>query len=45
MTRQNKIEEFGIILLDRLGYEYIYVPTIAPDAERPERKKNLFTAK
>lgn len=46
MTRltENKIEEFGIKLLERLGYEYLYGPDIAPDlppgqagGENPER--------
>ena len=39
MTRitENSIEEFAIELLDKLGYEYIYAPDIAPDmlAEAP----------
>ncbi len=32
MTRltENKIEEFGIKLLERLGYQYLYGPDIAP---------------
>jgi len=40
MTRitENNIEEFAIKLLDKLGYEYIYAPNIAPDGETPERK-------
>lgn len=39
MTRitENSIEAFAIELLDRLGYEYIYAPDIAPDSETPER--------
>lgn len=39
MTRltENKIEEFGIKLLVRLGYEYIHGPDIAHDGEAPER--------
>lgn len=32
------IEEFVIELLDKLGYEYIYAPNIAPDGETPERE-------
>lgn len=28
---ENTIEEFAIKLLERLGYEYIYAPNIAPD--------------
>lgn len=39
MTRitENTIESFAIELLDKLGYEYIYAPNIAPDGETPER--------
>jgi type I restriction enzyme R subunit len=39
MTRitENTIEAFAIELLDKLGYEYIYAPDIAPDSENPER--------
>jgi type I restriction enzyme, R subunit len=39
MTRitENTIESFAIELLEKLGYEYIYAPDIAPDAENPER--------
>jgi type I restriction enzyme R subunit len=40
MTRitENIIESFAIELLDKLGYEYIYAPDIAPDSENPERE-------
>jgi type I restriction enzyme, R subunit len=40
MTRitENTIESFAIELLEKLGYEYIYAPDIAPDAENPERE-------
>lgn len=40
MTRitEQSIEEFAIEQLERLGYEYIYAPNIAPDGETPERK-------
>lgn len=34
---ENIIESFAIELLDKLGYEYIYAPDIAPDSENPER--------
>ncbi len=34
---ENTIEEFAIKLLERLGYQYIYAPDIAPDGEKPER--------
>lgn len=39
MTRitENIIESFAIELLTKLGYEYIYAPNIAPDADNPER--------
>lgn len=39
MTRitENTIEEFAIKLLEHLGYEYIYAPSIAYDGENPER--------
>jgi type I restriction enzyme, R subunit len=39
MTRitEHSIEEFAIELLDKLGYEYIYAPNIAPDGDTPER--------
>jgi len=39
MTRinENTIETFAIDLLKTLGYQYIYAPDIAPDAENPER--------
>ena len=40
MTRitENSIEEFSVELLEKLGYEYIYAPDIAPDGEMPERE-------
>lgn len=39
MTRitENTIEDFAIKLLERLGYEYIYAPSSAPDSETPKR--------
>lgn len=39
MTRitEYNIEAFAIELLEKLGYEYIYAPDIAPDGESPER--------
>jgi type I restriction enzyme R subunit len=37
MMNENSIESFAIELLDKLGYEYIYAPDIAPDSENPER--------
>ncbi|MDX9695970.1 MAG: type I restriction endonuclease subunit R [Bacteroidales bacterium] len=35
---EHSIEEFAIELLDKLGYEYIYAPNIAPDGETPKRE-------
>ncbi|HOS57582.1 MAG TPA: HsdR family type I site-specific deoxyribonuclease [Bacteroidales bacterium] len=32
------IEQFAISLLEKLGYEYIYAPNIAPDSKTPERE-------
>ena len=39
MTRitEHSIEDFAIKLLEYLGYEYIYAPSIAHDGEHPER--------
>lgn len=34
---ENTIEDFAIKLLERLGYDYIYAPSIAPDGENTER--------
>ena len=34
---ENKIEEYMIELLEKLGYEYIYAPNIAPDSLNPQR--------
>ncbi len=31
---ENPIEQFTIKLLQRLGYQYIYGPDIAPDSEK-----------
>jgi len=40
MTRitEHSIENFAIELLEKLGYEYIYAPNIAPDGDTPERE-------
>lgn len=35
---ENSIEEFAIELLEKLGYELVYGPDIAPDGETPERE-------
>jgi len=34
---ESAIEEFALKLFERLGYNYLYAPDIAPDGERPER--------
>jgi type I restriction enzyme R subunit len=40
MTRitEHGIESFAIELFDKLSYEYIYAPDIAPDGKTPERE-------
>lgn len=35
---ENEIELFAIELLEKLGFEYIYAPDIAPDSENPQRR-------
>lgn len=35
---ESDIEIFAIQLLDKLKYQYIYAPDIAPDGRKPERK-------
>ena len=32
---ESAIEDFAIKLFERLGYEYIHAPDIAPDSENP----------
>lgn len=41
MTRltESAIEDFAIKLFERLGYDYIHAPDIAPDGDRPERSR------
>ena len=34
---ESAIETFAIKLLERLGYDYVHAPDIAPDSENPER--------
>ncbi|MEY3785857.1 MAG: hypothetical protein RLZ75_62, partial [Pseudomonadota bacterium] len=36
---ESAIENFAIKLFERLGYEYIHAPDIAPDGDRPERSR------
>lgn len=40
MTRliESEIEEFAISVLERLGYDYVYAPDIAPEGEHQERQ-------
>ncbi|MBI5429432.1 MAG: type I restriction endonuclease subunit R [Nitrosomonadales bacterium] len=41
MTRltESAIEDFAIKLFERLGYDYIHAPDIAPDGDSPERRR------
>jgi type I restriction enzyme, R subunit len=36
---ENEVEKFAIELVERLGYQYVYAPDIAPDSETPERER------
>lgn len=36
---ESEIETFAIELFEKLGYQYIYAPDIAPDSETPERER------
>lgn len=35
---ENTIESFAIELFEKLGYDYVYAPDIAPDGDVPERE-------
>ncbi|MDD2262494.1 MAG: type I restriction endonuclease, partial [Clostridia bacterium] len=35
---ENTIESFAIELFEKLGYQYVYAPDIAPDGNAPERE-------
>jgi type I restriction enzyme R subunit len=35
---ENTIEAFAIELFEKLGYDYVYAPDIAPDGDMPERE-------
>ena len=35
---ENTIESFAIELFEKLGYDYVYAPDIAPDGDMPERE-------
>ena len=36
---ESAIETFAIELFEKLGYQYVYAPDIAPDSETPERER------
>jgi type I restriction enzyme R subunit len=36
---ESAIETFAIELFEKLGYQYVYGPDIAPDSETPERER------
>ena len=36
---ESEIETFAIKLFERLRYQYIYAPSIAPDSDTPERER------
>ena len=36
---ESAIEDFAIKLFERLGYDTIHAPDIAPDGDRPERSR------
>jgi type I restriction enzyme R subunit len=36
---ESAIESFAVKLFERLGYNYVYAPNIAPDGDRPERSR------
>jgi len=38
---ENTIEEFTIELLERLGYQHIYAPDMAPDGETLTQRKAI----
>lgn len=38
LITEDTIESFAIELLEKLGYNYIYAPDIAPDGKTPERE-------
>ncbi|MCF8053728.1 MAG: type I restriction endonuclease subunit R [Deltaproteobacteria bacterium] len=39
LITESAIETFAIELFEKLGYQYIYAPDIAPDSEMPERER------
>lgn len=36
---ESAIETFAIERFEKLGYQYVYAPDIAPDSESPERER------
>ena len=38
LITENTIEAFAIELFEKLGYDYVYAPDIAPDGDMPERE-------
>lgn len=38
LITENTIEAFAIELFEKLGYDYVYAPDIAPDGDVPERE-------
>jgi type I restriction enzyme R subunit len=36
---ENEIELFAIEQFEQFGYQYVYGPSIAPDAAQPERSR------
>ncbi|MFI3190611.1 MAG: type I restriction endonuclease, partial [Methylococcales bacterium] len=36
---ESAVEDFAIKLFERLGYQYIHAPDIAPDGKHPERSR------
>ncbi|MCB9245818.1 MAG: hypothetical protein H6606_05255 [Flavobacteriales bacterium] len=46
MTRitEHSIEDFAIKLLEHLGYEYIYAPSIAHDGENHKHNEPCLTS-
>jgi len=36
---ESAIEDLAIELFEKLGYQYIYAPSIAPDSDTPERER------
>ena len=39
MLTESAIEDFAIKLFERLGYDYVHAPDIAPDGDKPESSR------